>query len=234
MKKFMIPLLLVLSFGQAWARKDDNPMIAMLFVDQLEYTAGDGESGVAWDADVWVGRDINKLRFMTEGAYRDTGTEGFYRLLYSRSIAPFWDLAGGWRREFGDGEQWDAGTIEILGTMPYNILTEASLSVGEGGQTVAWGRFEYVVNFGTRSPRWMLLPEFEFNAYGKDDAVRGIGSGLSNIDLGLRLHRQFRPDLSPYIGVNWHKQFGDTADFTEAAGRDSSELRWLLGLQFWF
>jgi len=234
MRKMLFMIVIALCSPPAWSMGDDDPLTAMWFFDQFEYTAGDGESGAAWDADAWIGHDIDKLRFITEGDYRDGSAEGFFRVVYSRAIAAFWDIAGGWRREFGDGEQWDAATLELLGTLPYNVDTEVSLSVGDGGQSLLWGRFDYAINFGARSPRWLLIPELEFNVYGKDDVDRGIGSGLSELELGLRLHRQFRPNLSPYVGLNWAKQFGDTADFSKATGQDTSELRWVIGLQFWF
>lgn len=234
MKNILFMIVVALYCGQAWSMAEDNPLTAMALFDQFEHTAGDGESGAAWDMNMWVGKDIDKFRLLTDGEYRDSSADGFFRLLYSRSILPFWDLAGGWRREFGGGDQWDAATIEILGTMPQNVSTEASLSIGEHGQTLLWGRFEYAVNFNSRSPRWLLSPELEFNVYGKDEATTGIGRGLSDIELGLRMHRQIRPNLSPYIGINWHQQFGATADFSRARGQDTSELRWVIGLQFWF
>ncbi len=234
MRKILLLLVITSFSGPAWPTSADNPLTAVWMFDQLEYSAGDGGSGAAWDMRGWVGGDISKARLMTEGEYRDGSGEGFLRLLYSHAILPFWDITGGWRREFGDGRQWDAATVEVLGRLPYNIVTDASFSVGESGQTLIWTRFEYLLMFNPRTPRWALRPELEFNVYGKDDLQRGIGSGLSNLEVGLRLQRQIRPNLSPYIGVNWNKQFGDTANFSKAAGRDSSELRGLIGLQFWF
>ena len=117
--------------------------------------------------------------------------------------------------------------------MPYNVETDVSLSWGEGGQAQLWGRFEYVVNFAARSPRWQLVPQLEFALHSDDDPARGIGSGLSTLELGLRLHRQLTPGFSPYAGVSWEGRFGDTKDFARAAG-DGSELRWLVGLSTWF
>jgi copper resistance protein B len=234
MKKFMLMLFVTLASSPALPMGDDDPLVVMGGFDQLEYAAGDGESGAAWDMHFWIGKDIDKFRFSSDGEYRGGTTVGFFRTVYSRSLLPFWDLTGGWRREFGGGEQWDAATIEIIGTLPQNVFTEASLSAGERGQTQLWGRFEYMVNFNSRSPRWLLIPELEFSLFGKDDPATGTGSGLSDIELGLRLHRQFRPDLSPYIGANWSKQFGATADFSRSSGQDTSELQWVIGLQFWF
>lgn len=234
MRKICLLTMIACCSGTAFSMEDDNPLKATWIFDQLEYTAGDGGSGAAWDMHGWAGGDINRARLMTEGEYRDGSGEGFLRLVYSRAILPFWDVAGGWRREFGDGPQWDAATVEMIGTLPYNIATNASFSIGENGQTQIWSRFEYALSFNPRTPRWVLVPELEFSAYGKDQPDRGVGSGLSGLELELRIHRQIRPNLSPYIGVSWEKQFGDTADFSSAAGEETSELRGVLGLRFWF
>jgi copper resistance protein B len=230
----LVIVIAMLSVSNASAMGGDDPVVTTLAFDELEYTAGDGGSGGAWRIEGRVGRDLNQLRLLTEGDYRDGSGEGQVRLVYSRAVSSFWNVAGGWRREFGDGLQWDAATLELFGKIPYNIETNVSLSVGEGDQALAWGRFEYTINFNRRLPRWVLKPELEFEIYSKEDAQRGVGSGLSETEFGLRLYRQFKPDLSPYVGLNWLQQFGDTASFSRAMGRDTSELRWVVGLQFWF
>lgn len=234
MKRAVIACAVALHCSLGWAASEDNPLIATWSFDQAEFTAGDGETGAAWDTQGWVGKDINKIRLLTEGEMSGGSAEGNVRLVFSRAISPFWDLGGGWRREFGGGQQWDAATLELMGILPYYLETRASFSVGDGGQSLLWIEIEYEFNFDARSPRWRLVPEFEMNIYGKDDAERGVGKGLSDLELGLRLHYQIRPDISPYLGVNWAKTFGDTADYARAAGDKSSALRGVVGLRFWF
>jgi len=51
---------------------------------------------------------------------------------------------------------------------------------------------------------------------------------------GLRLRYEIRREFAPYIGINWSKQFGDTADYTEAAGEESSDTRLVAGIRAWF
>ena len=216
------------------AMEEPDPLIATVGFDQLELTFGDGETGIAWDGEAWIGRDLNKLRFISEGEREDHTGSGNLRLLYSRSVSSFWDIGAGWRREFDHGEQWDALTIEFIGTLPWYLETRASLSAGEDGQTALWIELDYEFLFGAGTPRWVLIPEFELYAYGKDDAERNIGSGLSSLEAGLRLHYQIRPNLSPYAGLEWTRQIGDTADRLRAAGEDTSELRASFGVMFWF
>ena len=82
--------------------------------------------------------------------------------------------------------------------------------------------------------RWILSPEIEVNVYGEDDAERGIGSGLSDMELGLRLRYAIRREFAPYIGVNWEKTFGDTADLARAEGDSSSDVQLVAGIRMWF
>ena len=78
--------------------------------------------------------------------------------------------------------------------------------------------------------RLVLQPQIEADVYGKDDPARRIGSGLSDIEAGLRLRYEVRRELAPYIGVHWVRRFGETADL---AG-DDSETRFVAGVRVWF
>jgi len=80
----------------------------------------------------------------------------------------------------------------------------------------------------------ILQPRFEMDWYGKNDNERGIGSGASSTAFGIRLRYEIRRQIAPYIGVEWTQQYGDTKDFTRAAGGDPSETRFVAGLRFWF
>jgi copper resistance protein B len=79
--------------------------------------------------------------------------------------------------------------------------------------------------------RLILQPELEADVYGKDDPERRIGSGLSDIEAGLRLRYEVRRELAPYVGIHWVRRFGETADL---AGNDSSDTRFVAGVRVWF
>jgi len=51
---------------------------------------------------------------------------------------------------------------------------------------------------------------------------------------GLRLRYEIRREFAPYLGINWDKQFGDTADLTDAVGGSSSDTQLVLGIRAWF
>ena len=82
--------------------------------------------------------------------------------------------------------------------------------------------------------RLILQPEIELELYGKDDPENGIGSGLSDVEVGLRLRYEIRREFAPYIGVHWERKFGKTAHSARAEGEDESDLVFIAGLRAWF
>ncbi|MGH8262827.1 MAG: copper resistance protein B, partial [Steroidobacterales bacterium] len=108
---------------------------------------------------------------------------------------------------------------------------EATLYVGDTGRTAARFQATYELLF---TQRLILQPEFETNLYGRSDPERGLGSGVSDLQLGLRLRYEFRREFAPYVGLTWSRAFGETADIRRAAGEDASELRAVAGIRVWF
>ena len=52
------------------------------------------------DAQAWIGQDLNKFWLKLEGEYLDgKTTEAEVQALYSRAVAPYWDLQLGWRHD---------------------------------------------------------------------------------------------------------------------------------------
>jgi copper resistance protein B len=66
------------------------------------------------------------------------------------------------------------------------------------------------------------------------DIAMGVGSGLSNIEAGLRLRYETKREFAPYIGVNWNKKFGKTADIAIGQGADVSDTQLVAGIRAWF
>jgi copper resistance protein B len=57
----------------------------------------------------------------------------------------------------------------------------------------------------------------------------GLGKGLSNITAGMRLRYEIRREFAPYVGVEWSKNFGNTADFSSL-----DETYAVAGVRIWF
>ena len=226
---------LLLSFAASspcFAAAEDDPLLFKAMVDQLEVRLTSGNDPLAWDAEAWLGKDLNKLWLKTEGERVDGDSEEVeLQLLYSRAIAAYWDFQAGWRGDLRPHPDRNWLAAGFKGLAPYFFSIDAAIFIGESGRTAARFDVEYDILF---TQRLILTPEFETNFYGKKDVERGIGSGLSAMEFGLRLRYEIRREFAPYIGLNWWKIFGDTADFAKVAGQDTDDLQMTLGLRAWF
>jgi copper resistance protein B len=234
MKKYTIPLLVMLTMsGAAHAGgMNDDPLLAMLVVDQFEIQAGSNDDPLVWDAEGWLGKDLNKLWLKTDGEYVAGGVEDLeIQALYSRAIAPFWDAQLGWRRDIRPSPDRDWLALGIKGLAPYYFDVDATLFLGESGRTGARLQLEYEFMF---TQRLILVPELELNFHGKDDPAVGVGSGLSDMEAGLRLRYEIRREFAPYLGVNWSQLYGQTADYAREDGEDTNDLGFVAGVRFWF
>ncbi|NIP23253.1 MAG: copper resistance protein B [Phycisphaerae bacterium] len=61
-----------------------------------------------------------------------------------------------------------------------------------------------------------------------------VGSGFNNIGLGFRLRYEFVREFAPYIGINWERKLGETADMARAEGGHISNFSMLGGIRMWF
>ena len=216
---------------EAHALEDDVVSYFVLF-DQFEWQGGETVSGVFWDSKGWVGRDLNRLWFRAEGQ-SDGGRLGDAEahLFYGRAFARRWDVVVGLRQDLrpGPAQSWLA--VGIQGLAPYWFEVEATAYLGAGGRTAARLEAGYALRF---TNRLALQPLIEVSLYGKTDAERGIGAGISSFDAGLRIRYEVRRELAPYLGVAWHDTFGETAGLAEAARETTGGRRFVAGLRLWF
>ena len=210
----------------------DNMPYGMLSVDQLEAFHGSNANGQAWEIEGWYGNDIDKLWLRTEGE-RSGGKleDADVEVLWNRSVATFWSTQLGVRHDFGEGPPRTWGAIGVQGLSPYWFEVEATAYVGQSGRTAARLRAEYELLL---TQRLILQPEGEINLYGKNDPARGVGSGLSDAQLGLRLRYEFNRQFAPYVGVNWIRRIGTTADYARDAGQSTFDRQVVAGVRIWF
>jgi copper resistance protein B len=208
---------------------DDRKRFGKIMLDQLEWRDA-GESAFGWDAAAWYGGDFNKLWIESEGAHEDA-THSRSELLWDRIVSPWWSARAGMRHDAGGGPSRDWAAFGIAGLAPGFIEIEASAYLGESGRTALRLEAGYDLLL---TQRFVLHPKAEINVYGSDDAARLIGSGVSDITLGLRVRYEVRREFAPYAGVSWTRRFGASADFSRAAGADDDELAFVAGLRLWF
>lgn len=209
----------------------DNAVNYYVLFDQFEWQAG-GDSGLHWDNKGWIGRDIDRLWFRSELDAED-GRVGHAEthLLYGRAVARWWDVVGGVRQDFRPGPAQTWAAIGIQGLAPYWFEVEVTAYVGAGGRTAVRLETEYELLV---TNRLILQPLVEVNLHSKSDPERGIGSGLSTTEIGMRARYEFRRELAPYVGVTWDRRYGRTADFAEASGGKAGGGRLVVGIRTWF
>lgn len=211
----------------------DHAKIGMLLIDQLEYAHDNhGNNAIFLDGQFWYGEDFNKLWLKVEGEsargkLEDLRTEA----LWDHAISTYWGMQLGVRHDFGEGPGHTWAAFGVQGLAPYWFDTEATFYVGQNGRTAARVQFEYEELL---TQRLVLQPKFEVNLYGKGDPQRGIGSGLSDAELGVRLRYEIRREFAPYVGVVWRQRYGRTADFARMQNQPTGELQFVAGLHFWF
>lgn len=210
----------------------DDAVLAMLRLDRLEHFDGDDVSGTAWDAQGWVGGDFDKLWFKTEGERADGRTEDARaELLWDHAFATWWDWQLGVRRDFGEGPGRNWAAFGIAGLAPYWFELQATAYVGEQGRTALRFEADYELLL---TQRLILQPRLEANAYGKADPQRGIGAGLADAEVGLRLRYEIRRRFAPYLGIEWVRRFGATASLARDRGEPAMDRRWVAGVRVWF
>ena len=210
----------------------DSALNSLFIFEKLEWQDADDGSALNWEAQGWIGGDVDRLWLRSEGERTNGKTEeAEVQALWGHSISPWWDLVGGVRQDFkpGDPQTWAA--FGIQGMALYNFEAQATAYLGEGGQTAARLEGDYDILL---TNKLILQPTAEFNFYGKNDPQRGVGSGLSESEVGLRLRYEVRPQFAPYVGVTWNRAYGRTADYAREEGEDNNEARLVLGVRVWF
>lgn len=232
--QIITPLLLSAAMlsTQAFASGNDDPLITMVTIDQLEKRDASEGKPLVWEMQAWAGYDFKKVMLKTKGErLNDTTESAELQLLYTQAIAPYWDLQAGVRHDVDPDPSQNWAVIGVQGVAPYFIETDASLFIGESGQTGFRLGAEYELML---TQRWVLSPEIELNLYGKNDEIRGIGSGISDMEAGLRLRYEISRELAPYIGINWEKKFGNTADFARDENEEINDTQLVIGVRAWF
>ena len=200
--------------------------------DQLEWRSAEGGPAWSWDNMGWVGGDVNRFWFRTEGdGERSRLGTAQAHALYGRAIARWWDVVVGIRQDFEPGPAQTWAAVGIQGLAPYWFDIEATAYVGASGRTHARFEAQYELLL---TNRLMLQPLVEFEIYGKSDRERGIGAGLSTIDAGIRLRYEIRREFAPYVGLVWSRKFFGTADFAREAGEEVGGARLAIGARIWF
>jgi len=205
---------------------------AALLVENFEVARSNGNSSGAYDLQGWYGNTYDGAVLKGEGDL-DSGQleEARSELLWGHAIASYWNTQLGLRYDSGDGPNRSWLAFGVQGLAPYWFELDIAGYVGENGRTALRLDASYDLLF---TQKLILQPRLESDIYGKNDRARGLGSGLAELSAQLRLRYEIRREIAPYVGLEWVGNFGNTKDFVRAAGGDTSDLRVVAGLRFWF
>ena len=231
--RFVFPCLALSVSWQAQAAMEDDPLLGALFVQQLEQRQGGGDTPLVWSAQGWIGKDLNKLWYKTEGDYSNGAVEEMEnQLLYSHAVSSYWDMQFGIRSNAFPTIQRNYLAFGLQGLAPYFFDTDVGVFYDPQTSNAAFRLdADYEMLF---TQRLVLIPALELNAYTQDDPTTRLGSGLADLSLGLRLAYYFKREFAPYVGINWWSKFGTTASYATADGAATSGTQIVAGFRFWF
>jgi len=210
---------------------------SFLLADVLEYRASRKESDFRWDAEGWYGGDYNRLWFKSEGE-RNTALKADYdidfQLLYGRFLKRYYDFQVGARVETqrfqGRNVTRTHAVIGFEGMVPYRYEIEPLLFVSQNGDVS--GRFT-ITRDVLVTQRLILQPRLETTLAAQKVERFTTGTGLNNIEIGLRLRYEIRREFAPYLGVSFDRSFFGTADLVRQEGGSPSQIRFVAGIRLW-
>lgn len=221
-------LLLGLSPAQA------EQLIYGFQAEQFEVRSRDGEDAFVWDFDALAGSDELKFVWRSEGelGLSSESFEGLEnQLRLQMPISNFFDAVVGLHASTPDGapERYN-GVLGLKGLAPQWFEIDADLYLSDH----PFFRFEAEYE-ALLTNRLIFVPSIELNMPLKDDRALNQAAGGATFEIGARLsYDVIDRAFSPYVGVNYEKSLGDTADMLRAAGEETDEFSLVVGARLMF
>jgi len=217
----------------AMMRDQGGNSFGLIALNIFEYQAHHGRDGYRWDGEGWYGGDINRLWLKSEGEgqFGRRLDSGEVQVLYSRAIDPYFNLQAGVRQDFGPSPKRTYATLAFEGLAPGMFEVEGGLFLSTQGDLLGRAEGYYDQRI---TQRLILQPRAELNFAAQDIPENEIGSGLVNLELGLRFRYEFSRQFAPYLGVSYYRKLGDTALLAKAAGENVHATSAVAGVRFWF
>lgn len=214
----------------------DRTVRTFLLADLLEFTPGGQGRPIRFDGLGWIGGDYNRVWLRAEGERptSESGGEAQGELFYGRLISPFWNAIGGvrvdTRSQLGDRATRALLAAGLEGLAPYWFVVEPTLYVSQKGDISA----RFTTSFDVLlTQRLIAQPRLELNAALQAVPRFGVGSGLNESDLGLRVRYEIRREFAPYVGVSWRRRYAGTAELSRRSGEAVTDGVFSVGLRLW-
>jgi copper resistance protein B len=206
----------------------------MVMIERLEtrIAAEGGETEYLWDAQAFYGGDLNRFVLKTEGegGFDEGLEEAEIQALYSRAIGAFFDLQAGLRFD-PEPDTRSHIVFGVQGLAPYMFEVDAALFLSDRGDLTARIEGEYDQRI---TQQLIIQPRAELELSAQSIPERGLSSGFTAIEAGLRLRYEFKREFAPYLGLEYEAALAGTADRARAAGQDPDAIKLLVGLRAWF
>lgn len=213
----------------------DDEAYSFFLAEILEYRQSEDGGEGRWDTYGWRGGDYNRVWVKSEGDVSGGEGQGDFQLVYGRLVSRFFDFQAGLRYEQLWGEEEDPSRVQasigFQGLARYYFEAEPTLFVSPEGDVS--GRFTGAFDL-LLTQRLILQPRFEAEAAVQDQEKFGMGSGLNDIDVGLRLRYELSREFAPYVGVNFRELYGETARYARESGGDTLQWSFVTGVRMWF
>ena len=216
----------------------DRATFGFLLFDNAEFQRAGGPNALRWDMFGWRGGDVHRFWFKSEGRQTSSSSQGSeyeVQALYSRLVAPFFDLQAGVRYDQrvrrGSDPARVYAVVGLQGLSPYRFEIEPALFVSQQGQVSGRLTASYDVLL---SQRLILQPRLETNVAVQKDEEIGIGAGWNDAELGVRLRYEVRREFAPYVGLTWKESFSATHRLTVQEGGDPGHVVIAVGARMWF
>jgi copper resistance protein B len=212
--------------------KTDKLPISLTLIDQAEFVIGNEGEGFAWSGQFAKGGDFDKLWLRSQGLTAGDGVdaETGVEALWWHATGPFFGTTLGVRQDFGPGAHtWLAAGVE--GLAPYWFKVELTGYLSTEGTLAGRAKASYDLLL---TNRLIATPSVETNLYSRRQSDRGLGSGLSNVELGFRVRYEIQRKFAPYVGLVWERNFGRTAGFKRLECELVTERRLVAGLRLWW
>jgi len=188
----------------------------------------DGKGTLGSKIETLIGTDENRL-FIEANLDKSESNDPKYDVsaLYSRNVAPFWDLQAGVRysedKNNSNSDRVD-GVIGVLGLAPYFFETQAYLY---GGENNFWGASFEVERDFLLTQKLITQPYLEVDAVFSDDSNYAAKSGLSELKTGIKTRYEITKRIRPFIDVAYQYEKGQKATTMQEA--TESEKGWKYG-----
>lgn len=211
-----------------------NDVFAHVLFNQLEGRTDGSNSEFRWDGEGWIGTDTNRAWFKSEGfASGGEVADGDIEALYDRPLPRlrYFDGQIGAREDLDSGPHRTWLVLSMEGLAPGFFEFEPTLYVRDGGYIAGRVTGSYDL-FLTQ--RLVAQPELEMNFYSRSDPARLLGTGLTDLDTGIRVRYEIHRKFAPYAGFAYTRDFGETARLVRQSGAFAAAPRFIFGLRLWY